>query len=291
MHRRTDLAEIVNNPSSTTIKYLNIWFSGAGSYGIALSKLGWPVSYNNEPMLVWDKKNGLRVDMTVEDKTMYANTIFRYVYKDNLYTLQIDPKRISFTRVYNTIRAVWSQSKLLVNNQRTFNMAKTCVESISLQPAENLHDIEEVLENIVWPNVIIVDYIGEYILSILTNNLSSEKALEKLNSIQNRARAFDWYTQAMLSWSNYKEGKLSEDDLVNTYGLVAGDVYELTKPRYYELINKPMPRIKDYSINDMQINNLEDLAVGMHYLRSEVKRRSLVWIAALRKCLLENKVI
>jgi len=291
MYRRTDLAEIVSDPSPITQKYLAIWFCGSGSFGNAMTMLGWPVIQNDKPLLVWDQKNGLRVDMTVEEKILYARTIFHYVYKNNGYIMQIDPKKLSFSNISNTVKAVWSQSKLLVNYQHTYDLAKSYVEKIPLHPINKLQGIEDKLKDEVWPNVIAVDYIGEYILSILTNNLSPEKKLNILATIQTKARAMDWYTQAILSWSNYKEGKLSEHDLLNMYGYVAGDDYELTRPRYYEVLKKPKPAIVDSDIKNIKITNLENLAVGMHYLRSEVKRRSLIWIAALRENLIMKKVI
>lgn len=291
MYRRTDLAEIVSNPSPITLKYLAIWFSGSGSFGIALATLGWPVTQNNEPLLVWDREHGLRVDVEVEEKIMYVPTIFHYVHKNDNYSLQIDPKKLSVSKIFNTIRAVWSQSKLLVNYQHTYDRAKFYVEHIPLQSSDSMRGVEETLTQLVWPNVIAVDYIGEYILSILTYNLSPEKKLDMLTTIQRKARPIDWYTQAMLSWNNYKEGRLSEHDLLTFYGYVAGDDYELTKPRYYELLKKPKPQIIHYDIRNMKVTNLEDLAVGMHYLRSEVKRKSLVWIAELRENLIKEKVI
>lgn len=291
MYRSTDLAEIVTNPSPVTRKYLATWFTGSGSFGIALASLGWPVNRIDEPLLVWDKENGLRVDITVEEKIMYGRTLFHYVKRNNDYTLQIYLKKLSLSRIANTIRTVWVQSKLLANPQHTYELAKSKVENIPLQSPEDLPAIEKKLKEVVWPNVITVDYIGEYVLSILTNKLSVEQKLTTLSTIQQKARPLDWYTQAMLSWSEYKEGKLSETDLLNNYGFVAGDDYELTRPRYYELLHKPKPEIGNYKIKNMKITNLEDLAVGMHYLRSEVKRRSLIWIAALRESLIKNKAI
>lgn len=291
MYRQTDLAEIVSNPSPITLKYLDIWFSGSRSFGAALTKLGWPITLNNEPLLVWSREHGLRVDVAVEEKIMYARTIFHYITKNNGHILTIDLKKLSLINILNTMRAIWSQSRLLVNYQRTYNQAKSYVEQIPIEPPQDLQDVENGLKNLIWPNIIAVDYIGEYILSILTNNLSPKKKLEKLNNIQAKTRPIDWYTQAMLSWSDYKNGKLSEQDLLSLYGYVAGDDYELTRPRYYEFLKKPKPQNQNLDIKNMNIKSLEDLAMGMHYLRSEVKRRSLIWIAALRECLIENQVI
>lgn len=291
MYRSTDLAEIVTNPSPITRKYLATWFTGNGSFGIALASLGWPVAKTEEPLLVWDKENGLRVDVRVEEKIMYGRTIFHYVQKNNNYSLQIHLKKLSVSAIVNTLRTVWAQSKLLANPQHTYELAKSYVEDIPLQVPEDLPAIEKNLKAVVWANVIVVDYIGEYILSILTNKLSPEQKLLTLSSIQKKARPLDWYTHAMLSWSEYKEGKLSEIDLVNMYGYIAGDDYEITKPRYYELLHQPKPRIENYDVKKMKVTNLKELAVGMHYLRSEVKRRSLIWIAALRESLIKNKVI
>lgn len=283
MYRSSDLAEIVTNPSPVTRKYLDMWFNGSGAYGIALTMLDWPIHKSNKPLLVWDKEHGLRVNVTAEEEIMYSRTLFHYVNNNGTNEVKVDLKKFSFPNLINTMRIVWSQSKLLTNYQRTYNLAKSYVENIPPNPPNSLHEIENGLQHIVWPRVIAVDYIGEYIIATMTHNLSPEKTLDILTTIHTKVRDMDWYTKAMLAWSDYKEGKLSEQDLLTLYGYAAGDDYELTRPRYYELLKKPKPEIGSLDIKQMKINNIEDLAVGMHYLRSEAKRRSLIWIAALRE--------
>lgn len=291
MYRTTDLAEIVNNPSPVTRRYLDAWFTGSGSYGRALTMLGWPVTAADEPLLVWDEKHGLRVDTGVEERIMYGATIFSYTRSGKTHNVRVDLRKLSPSRLFNTMKVVLSHSALLTNHQHTYDRAKRFVEDMSIHPPDKRSEIETVLADVVWPRVIAVDYIGEYILSILLHGKSDEECITMLTSIQTKARDMDWYTRAMLAWSEYQEGRLSERTLLSEYGYAAGDDYELTKPRYYERLHKPKPTIDALPVKHMQIKTLEDLAVGMHYLRSEVKRRSLVWIAALREALISDRVI
>jgi len=67
-----------------------------------------------------------------------------------------------------------------------------------------------------------------------------------------------------------------------SYGFASGDDYELTKPRFYEILKLTKPEIKSVEVENMVINSLEDLYVGSQYLRSIAKLKSLIWISALR---------
>lgn len=286
MYRRTDLAEIVSHPSPITRKYLDVWFTSEGAFGLALKKLGWPYAKNPQPLLIWDEKNGLQVDVSVEEYIFYERTIFSYKTRGTSVIATINFKKISIPRLIGTLKAVFSQSKLLVNYQKTYNLAKSYIEEIPTITTRELKSIEQTLNTVVWPNLIAVDYIGEYILSILTEKKTPEQVIEILNSIQAKAINTDWYTHAILAWDTYKQGKMSEAELLQLYGYAAGDDYELTRPRYYELLHQKKPTQAQIQINDMNIVSLEDLAVGMHYLRSEAKRKSLIWIDALRQALI-----
>jgi len=72
------------------------------------------------------------------------------------------------------------------------------------------------------------------------------------------------------------------DYFIDKYGFAAGNDYELTSPRYYEVLHAPKPKIKDIILEEMKITNLSDLYVGTQYLRSEAKHKSIIWISALR---------
>ncbi len=291
IYRYSDLAEIVHNPSLITRKYLDIWFTGKSSFGLALAKIGWPYAEDSHPLLKWDKIKGLKVDILVEERVMYSKTIYHYKNINGSYVLTIDFRKININTILSTFQAIWAQSKLLINNQQTYNRAKSYVEEIPLITSNEQEQIEKILHDIVWPNLIAVDYIGEYIVFILLNNKKPEEQTEILSRIHNRVRDIDWYTHAILAWDNYKQGKISKSELIEKYGYVAGDDYELTRPRYYELLKQDKPKITKLEIKNMEIHSLEDLAVGMHYLRSEAKRRSLIWIDALRQALIKNRVI
>lgn len=285
MDKSSGLAEIVKDPSPITIKYLNTWFTGSGAFGKALSLLDWPVTTDNSPLLIWDKMHGLRVDLKVEEIVMYSRTILRYYKVDDDYQLQIDyNKLLSLINIVGTIKAIWSQSKLLIDYQKTYDLAKSWVESIPT--ASN--NIELDLENEVWPKVIAVDYVGEFVYSALTNKLNIETKAKLINKLHSRISPIDWYTKAILSWAKVNEGEMRKDNFVREYGFCAGDDYELTKPRYYEILKMPKPTIEIIKLESMKIMNLEDLYVGVQYLRSQAKRKSLVWISALRDLVVKH---
>lgn len=284
MYKNSGLAEIVRNPSQTTVQYLNLWFKGSGAYGKAMTLLGWPVHKSDQPLFAWNKDDGLRVDLREEEKVLYSNTLLHYVKNQDDYQLAIDFKRIfSLKKIVGTIRVIWSQSKLLVNYQNTYDLGKSYVESIPLTTPENRKLLEDQLSDRVWPMVIATDYMSEFIYSALTNNLSKEQKSKLIAKLHEKTRLRDWYTKSILAWSEINEKNISEKEFLLNYGYASGDGYELTTPRYYELLKKPKPEIRDIEIEHMEVKSLEDLYVGLQYLRSEAKRRSLVWIASLRE--------
>lgn len=284
MYKSSGLAEIVKDPSPITLEYLNEWFSGSGAFGKALSILGWPISSDNSPLLVWNIKDGLRMDLDVEEKVMYSKTIFHYVKKNDDYVLSVDFKKIFLpNKILGTLRAIWSQSKLLISHQRTYDLAKSYVELIPLDIPETKDEIEKIISEKMWPMIIAVDYMGEFVYSALTNNLSSIQKSELIQKLHARTSPNDWYTKSMLAWSQLHDKEMSEKEFLLNYGYASGNDYELTQPRYYELLKQPKPAVGEIKIENMKVDNLEDLYVGLQYLRSEAKRRSLVWIAALRE--------
>mgnify|MGYP001385440134 CR=1 FL=1 len=283
MYKCSGLAEIVRDPSPTTMKYLRLWFRGDGAFGNALAMLDWPVVKDESSLLVWSKKDGLRVDLQIEERVMYSNTLLRYLKKDNEYQLTVDYKKLlSLRNILGTVQAIWSQSKLLVNYQKSYDLAKNYVESIPIEIASDLKDVEKMLEDKVWPKVIAVDYMGEFVYSAMTHNLNAKEKSKLIQKLHNRIGPEDWYTKAILAWSKVQDGKVQVEEFVDQYGFAAGDDYELTKPRFYELLNHPKPKLKKIDIEEMKVLTLEDLYVGLQCLRSQAKRRSLIWISALR---------
>lgn len=289
MYQNSGLAEIVRNPSKITKRYLDQWFTGKGAFGTALKMLNWPITESNSPLLVF--KNGeLVVDLNSEEKIMYSKTIFHYVRKGNNFVLQIDPRKLlNPACIWHTLKAIWSQSKLLINYQRTYNLAKTYTETIPSEIPKNKNDLEKKLANEVWPKVIAVDYIGEFTYSVLVNKLEERKKLEIIHKLHSKISSIDWYTKAILAWNNIQDGKISEKDFLKKYGFAANNEYELTEPRYYELLKKPKPNIEKVEIENIKVSNLEELYVGLQYLRSQAKRKSLIWISALRDAVIKKR--
>lgn len=292
MYQTRGLAEIVRNPSDITIYYLDRWFTGASSFGKALTMLGWPITQDEMPLLVWNKKDGLRLDLKREEKVMYSKTVLHYVKVNNDYIIKIDPsKLISPKHIWYTTKAVWSQSKLLLNPQGTYDLAKKYVDTISLEIPKGKEAIELNIQNNVWPYVIAVDYIGEFVYSTLVNKLNENQKGIIISKLHKRIRSKDWYTQAILAWSNLQENHVPHDEFIKKYGFAANNEYELTCPRYYELLNAKKPQIKPIRLESIKVMNLEDLYVGTQYLRSQAKHKSLIWISALRDSLLQSKHI
>lgn len=286
MYQSKGLAEIVRNPSEITRKYLDIWFTGIGSFGKALEMLDWPIAKDSSPLLVWSEKNGLQVDLKVEEKIMYSKTVLHYVDVNGEYKLSTDISKVFSPKcLWGTIQATLSQSKLLTNYQNTFNKARNYVISIPSEVPKEKKEIEAQILEIVWPNLIAVDYIGEFVFSVLTSKLNNSQKIELINKLHSRISPKDWYTKSILAWNKLQEKEIQLDTFLEEFGFASKNDYELTEPRYYEILKKPKPSIKDIEIERMTVKSVEDLYVGMQYLRSEAKRKSLVWISALRDSL------
>jgi len=285
MYQTGGLAEIVRNPSKITKSYLDIWFTGNSSLGKALELLKWPITKDDAPLLV--VHNGfLHVDLSALEKVMYSKTALHYVKEKNEYVLKVDPvKLLSPRHLLGTARAIWSQSKLLINYQRTYDDARNYIESIPLAIPPDKNEIENNLKENVWPYLIAVDYMGEFVYSALVDKLSEERKSELLMKLHKKISPDDWYTQAILAWSDLEEKQILMKEFKPIYGFAAGDDYELKRPRYYELLRIPKPQITRVEIEDRKITSLADLYVGLQYLRSIGKLKSLIWISALRDVL------
>lgn len=283
MYSQTGLAEIVRDPSPITLHYFNRWFSGAGSYGMAFERLGWPVNKVDIPLLTWSQEKGLLFDLQAEETVLYQKTILGYSKNGQEHSLTVDWRKVlSLSRWLGTLRSLWSQTTLLVNCQHTYDWTRHIVASMPINPSSDLPAIESTLLTKVWPSVIMVDYIGEFVFATLTHTLSQQEKLSLLGRVRIRTRTIDWYTQSMLAWSDYQDNNISKTKLLREYGYCAADPYELTSPRYYELLESKKPRLNIPALSTMKVNALEDLYVGLQYLRSEAKRRSLIWVDALR---------
>ncbi len=277
---------MVSNPTSITKKYLDIWFNGKSSFGKGFKLLGWPVNEDTSPLLVLAKDGTLQVDLKVEEQILYSKTVLHYVQDPNGYTLKPELKKFFSLRcILGTLQSVWSQSKLLINYQNTYNRAKKYIDSIPMEIPDNKEKIEKNIQEEALPYLIAVDYMGEFIFSALTNKLDNPQKMDILSRLQKRIIKKDWYTQAILSWAKLQDKEISANEFIPVYGFAAGNDYELTRPRYYEILKRQKPNVVLEKVDDIKISSLEDLYVGLQYLRSEGKLRSLIWISALRDVL------
>lgn len=285
MYQKSGLAEIVAEPSAVTFDYLQKWFRANSSFGKGLDLLKIPHKKIDSSLLkIVDGE--LVTDLKVEQEILYSNTILGYKNDKDQYILKIDKtKLLSLLKILGTARLVWAQSKFLFNYQNTYDLARTLVEEISLKIPEGKSAIEKSLSNQVWPRVIAVDYLGEFVYHSLFDNKKEEEKAKLLSSLQKRISPDDWYTKAILAWENYKEKKIDAKEFLEKYSIAAGNDYELTRPRFFELAKAKKPPIPDIKLKEMKVKSLEDLYVGLQYLRSESKHKSLFWISSLRDSL------
>lgn len=282
MYQKSGLAEIVTQPSEITFKYLKIWFRSNGSFGKGLDLLKVPYKKNDSSLLkIVDGE--LVTDLDIEEEVLYSNTILGYKKDNGQYVLQIDKgKLISPLKIFGTLKFVWSQSKFLFNYQNTYDLARKIVDEIPLKIPKDKVAIEENLSDQVWPRIIAVDFLGEFVFHSLFDNKKEEEKAKLLSALHKKISPDDWYTKAILAWEDYKDKKMDKKVFIEKYSIAAGNDYELNRPRFFEIAKAKKPSAPDIKLKEMKIKSLEELYVGLQYLRSESKHKSLFWISALR---------
>lgn len=300
------LAEIVSEPSSITFSYLQKWFNGASSFGIAMHLLGLPYLKTKDSILeIIDGQ--LLINLNTEEATIYKNTIFTY---KNQKSRAVTPSlKISYTKllnpicIYNTIKILIVQSKWIAKPQYFAKKTEGFIEKIPTKIySTNLDEINSNLMDNVWPYVIATGILTEFF-----DHLIKSEAKDKYGQIQqyiaSQVSQDDWYFQCLSDQMKVKESQLTFDSYINSYGLRADDDYELTSPRWYEIKSTIQKRIinietshdkKEISIPSGLSNKLLSYIkaeIRLQLARSNTKRKALTAIDRLRQLLIEKDVI
>ncbi len=295
------LAELVSSPTPLTYSFLRDWFKGNGSLGKAMGILNMPYVKLDLPVLVLIEGE-LLMDLGIEEETLYANTIFTYRTQKDLH--QTPQLRMSFTKLLNpvclmnTLRILLIQSQWIANPQTSVMKAKELVKTIpdTIQ-AENIQQIDEVLKEKVWTNVIAVGLISEFY-----NQLIIKEAKEKITAVNkyvsSKITRDDWFFRSIADQKQVKQGEMTFSAYIEKYGLRADKDYELTSPRWHEI-----PEIIKKRIDNMpEVNKTEEIdiitnkslveiantSIELQLLRSEAKRKTLLFINKLRQILLQE---
>src|ERR1035437_5325167 len=299
-HYAGGLAEFVPSPSLLTYSFLKNWFTGNGSLGKAMELLNLPYEKIDIPIL--DLENGeLFVNLENEELTLYKKTILTYKRQGNL---NDTPKlEISISKilnplcVINTLKTILAQSKWIANPNATVIFANKLLQIPEPKKELDIKDIDEILKNQVWPEVIAIGLISEFY-----NQLIAKDAKDNLSAvneyISNSIAKEDWFFHSIYDQEKVKTNKISFSEFIDKYGIRADKDYELTCPRWKEIPDEIRRRIEDSSSvknKEMQILNVDknlreiiEASIKLQLLRSEVKRKALVYIYLLRTKILEE---
>ncbi len=295
------LAELLVQPTPLTFSFLKEWFTGAGSVGRAMEALGMPYEKVSEPFLEL-VAGELLVNLAVEEKTLYANTVFTY--KKQTDTHELPNLSVSLGKIINPICLVNSLKILLVQSHwiakpdASVVSAKKLVDTIPNSISDtSMQAVEDVLQKQVWPNVIAVGFLSEFYHHLVVRE-AKDGASQITLYMSNHIAEKDWFFQSIADQAKVKSGELAFSDFIKSYGLRADKDYELTSPRWYEIPDILSERIKNFtemkkiSNDQITINKkllpLVQSAIELQILRSEAKRKALVYIDALRKIVREK---
>lgn len=294
------LAEIVSQPSELTYSYLKTWFTGKESVGKAMELLDLPFENIDLPLL--EIVNGeLMVNLYNEEQTLYLKTIF--VYKKQNKSNDIPQLKISFGKainlkcLYNSFRILLVQSNWIANPNKSLNFAKKLLEKMPDSPLIN-KDPEIMIKDELLPPLIAIGIMTEFFQQLLYKEYPKE--VQNFQSyIAKKISLNDWFFRSLSDQFKVKSNKLSFENYIEIYGIRADKDYELTSPRWYEIpeiIKKRIENSKtDIDQNDFNLKikntSLADTVVSFQIIRSEAKRKTLIFIDLLRKSIDKTKVV
>lgn len=293
------LAELVLSPTILTYSFFQHWFTGKGSIGLAMKILSLP--YSDTDLFIFDKIDGdLVVNLVSEEETLYGQTIFKYKKQSNIH---VTPKLIlDFGKVFNplylfnTIRMLFVQSKWIANPKKSVLFAEKLLNGIpdKLQ-VEDINQIDKLLESKIWPVVIAIGMLSEFYNQFLIKEVG--KNILVINTyISNKVAKDDWFFRSIVDQEEVIKNTLTFSEYIKKYGIRADNDYELTSSRWHEIPEIIKKRIKDYPVrNDNQVISLDvnnklhqviDTCIRLQILRSEAKRKALIFIDLLRRKIL-----
>lgn len=264
---------------------------------MAMRLIGLPFNKVEQPILTL--VNGeLLVDLSIEEKTLYKNTLFTYKKTHGLHDipkLVVDKRKLlSPICIKNTVRLLFMQSRWIAHPQKIIDRAASFVEKIPSIPEETFEKIDQILATSVWPYTLAIGVFSEFFNQII----EQEKDMSLQSYISNELAQKDWFFRSIKDQEKVKQNEISFSDYIQHYGIRADKDYELTSPRWHEIptdIKKRIAETKDVKIpSPSQIKPAERLksvihtTIALQLLRSEAKRKTLIHIDALRKIILQK---
>lgn len=294
------LAELVSSPSHLTYSFISTWFTGSQSLGMAMKILGLPYQKVYLPMLAL-AGHELVVDLKAEEETLYDRTIFTYKKQDNTYDT---PKLVvNFSKtlnpvcLINTVKIMLLQSQWIAKPEKNVAIAKKLIEEMPEElDLKTIQEIDELLKNSIFPRVIAIGLMSEFYNQLILK-MANKKHAGVNSYISSRIAEDDWFFRSISDQIKVKQGVLSFEDYINSYGIRADKDYELTSPRWYEIqdlikkriesidarVNKKNP--EDFRV-DGTLKKLADTSVELQILRNEAKRKALIYIDKLRNAII-----
>lgn len=295
------LAEFTSNPTPLTYSFFIYWFTGRESLGKAMALLQLPYQNITLPILEMVDLE-LVVNLQSEEKTLYEKTIFHYKEQQSLHhvpTLTVSfPKLFSLINVINTIKITSVQTQWLVNPNTLIKKANSFLSEIPDGISDqSILSLDTKLKDVVWPRVIAIGLLNEFISQALQQDIN--KTPEINNYIAEKIAKHDWFFLSLNDQAKIKNREMSFDEYLKLYGARADNDYELSSPRWHEIPDLLKKRIKDSQIKNIQTNTvlpriserlrqLVEASIKLHILRSEAKRKTLVFIDALRQTILKE---
>lgn len=286
------LAEIVSRPSELTYSYLKKWFTGKKSIGKAMKLLDLP--FENIDLPILEIINGeLMVNLYNEEQTLYLKTIFVYKKQntsDDIPQLKISLKKtVNLKCLHNSLRILLVQSKWIANPNKSLNFAKELFKKMpEILPIDK--DPEIIIIDELLPPLIAIGIMTEFFQQLLYKEYPKEiQTLQ--NYIAKKISFDDWFFRSLSDQVKVKNNKLSFENYIKLYGIRADKDYELTSPRWYEIPGIIKKRIENFNSGQDQKNfilnikntSLADIVASFQIIRSEAKRKTLIFIDLLRK--------
>lgn len=295
------LAEFVPSPTVLTYSFLKNWFTGKGSIGCAMKILGLLNADTELPVLELIDGD-LVINLSNEEKTLYGKTIFKY--KKQNYIHETPQLTIDITKIVNpgylvnTLSMIISQSKWITNPENSIATAEKLLRTIPEEVGEeDISRIDVMLKDKIWPVVIAIGLLSEFYNQLIIK--SARKNLQTINKyISNKVALNDWFFKSIADQEEVQKNKLSFSGFIKKYGIRSDKDYELTSPRWHEIQGTIKDRIKNHTTSitnqeeSLSVNNkfqqTIDTSIKLQILRSEAKRKALVYIDYLRKKILER---
>lgn len=242
----------------------------------------------------------LLVNLQNEEKTLYKDTIFKYLQQknfDDTPKLVIDKlKLFNPLNLINTFNILIKQSVWISNPQKVVDFAKDLVSSMPEIMEENETNIEQVLRDNIWPSVIALGVLSEFFNQLIKQDSGINfSAIHSYISAKQSLQ--DWFFLSIAEQKRVKDKKLSFEDYIEKYGIRADKDYNLSNPRWYEIKDTIKNRIDglrgNFSVKFIDENlyrslnkNLQsyiDALIELQILRSEAKRKTLLAVDILRR--------